>query len=401
MASPPPKRSVGKNRWTTVLITTSMVLIVGIAIATTVLFMRDGGDGGNGTALTHACAACEANGEKVSFGTIEELAKHKEEEHGGDGEAPTPPQPDTLAKLPLKQMVCRVVPGLKIVTDGETVERWYDIFWNLTAAEVQDLSDWEKDNLLIKARDGSFGMGIPPSHGSGFLITSDGHILTNQHVVDHTEKLVENPNILRRFKRHGGYTSIEPQVYVLFDGVSYEAELKHVSKNFDMAILKADIETMPKPHTAFELSASNDVPIISDIFVLGFPGEAERAGLSIEEQRKRMEKLKNHKKITEAFDKNQLTMNSNKGAIGKIKDDEELGRIIQYDCDSAGGNSGGPAVTPDGVVRGIHSWGLNAKDEDAKNKINGAGLLLPMRGEIDGNVGASKVQWVDKPDEEK
>ena len=103
-------------------------------------------------------------------------------------------------------------------------------------------------------------------------------------------------------------------------------------------------------------------------------------------------------KIDEAFDEYQLTMNSNMGAVGKIIEDEELGRIIQYDCPTAGGNSGGPAVTPDGIVRGVHTWGLNAGDKTAKNKINGAGLLLPMRGEIDGAVGTSKVNWVDNPD---
>lgn len=61
-------------------------------------------------------------------------------------------------------------------------------------------------------------------------------------------------------------------------------------------------------------------------------------------------------------------------------------------------------MTPDGIVRGIHTWGMNAqRDKDGKlrvtrTKVNAAGLLLPMRGEIDAAVGASKVQWVDNPD---
>jgi hypothetical protein len=47
---------------------------------------------------------------------------------------------------------------------------------------------------------------------------------------------------------------------------------------------------------------------------------------------------------------------------------------------------------------------MNAqRDKDGKlrvtrTKVNAAGLLLPMRGEIDAAVGASKVQWVDNPD---
>ena len=84
----------------------------------------------------------------------------------------------------------------------------------------------------------------------------------------------ENPEILRRFKLRNGHTSITPKIYVLFDGKSYETELIHVSKNFDVAVLKAIGFTGGTP---FKLSASNDVPTISDIYVLGFPGDSERA----------------------------------------------------------------------------------------------------------------------------
>ena len=97
-------------------------------------------------------------------------------------------------------------------------------------------------------------------------------------------------------------------------------------------------------------------------------------------------------------------MSNSEGAFGKIKDDSERGRIMQYLTPTSGGNSGSPAVTPNGVVRGIHTWGLlerqivGGKVIPPKMRINGAGLLLPMRGEIDGAVGASKVRWIANPD---
>ncbi|MDE0872055.1 MAG: serine protease [Flavobacteriales bacterium] len=366
VSGPRPKKNVKKpSKLKPVLVALSVVLVVGIAVTGTILSMGGGGGGGGGV------------------------------ESEGDDVPGNPPPGRDLASLPVKQMVCRVVPGVKIVSGGETVERWFDYFFDLTLPEAKSLSDWEKKNEVIDWGDGTYGMRTPAAHGSGFLITSDGYILTNRHVVEDSEFLKENPEILRRFKLRNGHTSITPKIYVLFDGKSYETELIHVSKNFDVAVLKAIGFSGGTP---FKLSASNDVPTISDIYVLGFPGDSERAGKGTEEETKQTKKRWRHDTIEGAFDKNQLTMNSNSGTIGKIKDDDELGRIIQYDCPTAGGNSGGPAVTPDGIVRGVHTWGLNAGDKRAKNKINGAGLLLPMRGEIDGAVGASKVNWVDDPD---
>ena len=99
--------------------------------------------------------------------------------------------------------------------------------------------------------------------------------------------------------------------------------------------------------------------------------------------------------IRDAFDQTQLTLKHHAGSLNHVRDDTKMGRVLHHSCQTQKGNSGGPSVTPDGIVRGINTW--NSANPDNPNNM--AALLLPMRGEIDGALGpsASRIEWVRSP----
>jgi S1-C subfamily serine protease len=149
---------------------------------------------------------------------------------------------------------------------------------------------------------------VPASSGSGFFLDSDGHVVTNQHVVD------------------GGmeYT------VVLSDGQEEPATLIGADANSDVAVLRVD---GPVPAVAV-LGDSTDLLPGQPVLALGSPlGTFSNT-------------------VTEGII----------SALGRTVPDDnggpELLNLIQHDAAINPGNSGGPLVTLDGDVVGINTLGL-------------------------------------------
>jgi serine protease Do len=149
--------------------------------------------------------------------------------------------------------------------------------------------------------------------GTGFIISSDGEIATNAHVV-------------------ADATKIE---VVFSDGSSAPAKVLGVDRTDDLAVVKVDKTGL----TALPLGNSSDLRIGEPVVAIG-NALALTGGPSATEG------------IVSALDR---TIDTNDG--------EHLTHLLQTDAAINPGNSGGPLLTLDGKVVGINSAG----SQDAQN----------------------------------
>ena len=151
-------------------------------------------------------------------------------------------------------------------------------------------------------------------HGSGCLVSPDGYIVTNAHVVGDDE-----------------------QVKVLLaDGTTATGKVVRVNADMDLALVKMEAEGLP----AFTLPAAGVADIGSDVFAIGAPADKE------------------------------LSQTVTKGIISGRRKVE--GRsFLQTDVSINGGNSGGALVARSGQLVGI----VNAKL--VGRGIEGIGFAIP------------------------
>lgn len=146
--------------------------------------------------------------------------------------------------------------------------------------------------------------------GTGFIITSDGLVVTNKHVVD-------NPRA-------------EYQVFTQ-DGKNYKAKVKAKDPLNDLAVLEINGKNLP----VADLGNSEDLKIGQRVIAIGnalgeFQNTVTTGVVSAKER--------------------SLTAT---GAFGQTT--EELQGLIQTDASINPGNSGGPLINLDGQVVGINT----------------------------------------------
>ncbi len=160
------------------------------------------------------------------------------------------------------------------------------------------------------------------SSGSGFVITADGYIVTNYHVIS-------------------GADSVE----VMFDdGASYDAEIIGGDEDFDIAVIKIEAEDL-RP---VAVGNSNEVQVGDNIAVIGNPlGE--------------------------------LDFSMSRGIVSMcnraINVDGTPFNMIQIDASINPGNSGGPLFNAAGEVIGIVSAKYSSY---ASTTVEGLGFAIPI-----------------------
>ena len=163
------------------------------------------------------------------------------------------------------------------------------------------------------------------STGSGFIISADGYVITNQHVVDEGDEIV----------------------VVTHDRVEHPATLVGSDAGNDIAVLK--IEGKNLPHVTL---GSSDALIVGDqVAAIGNPlGELTST----------------------------LTVGyvSGKGRYVSTASYSSLS-MIQTDCAINSGNSGGPLFNMKGEVVGITSAKYSGQSNSGAN-IEGIGFAIPM-----------------------
>lgn len=192
-----------------------------------------------------------------------------------------------------------------------------DIYYNLACKQVVGIqSDITATNI--------FGMTASASvSGSGFVISEDGYILTNYHVIEDAYS--------------GGY-----EIKVMFyNGDSYTAEVKGFDRNNDIAVLKIEAEGL----NAAELGTSDSLFVGDTVYAVGNPlGELNYSMTS---------------GMVSATDR-------------LITTEEGTMTMFQFDAAVNQGNSGGPVYNVYGQVVGV----VTAKSRE--DGTEGLGFAIPI-----------------------
>ena len=201
--------------------------------------------------------------------------------------------------------------------------------------------------------DGSEGEDVA-STGTAFLISSDGYLLTNKHVVEQIANL-RNARLLLKKLRDELLMELTPSVWVFFGKQKYPAEIIALSDNHDLAILKINRQHTPY----FRLAGSDSLPRGRKVIACGFPGAAQQP-LSPEEalrkfNRETLTKLPKTK-IETHFSARDFEYITTEGTVSRVTtEDGGTRRWIQHTASVNAGNSGGPLLDENGLVVGINT----------------------------------------------
>ena len=200
-----------------------------------------------------------------------------------------------------------------------------DIYYNNVNSVVGIKSETKSENIFGQTT-------VNASSGTGIILTSDGYILTNNHVIE------------------DGTTF----VVTLFNGTKYDAVVVGAEKSNDVAVLKIDAEGLQP--AVFGDTA--EVVVGEDVIVIGNPlGE--------------------------------LTFSLSRGVVSALNRaiNEDGTPIIVFQIDAAvnEGNSGGPAFDARGHVIGM----VTAKVK--KNLIEGIGFCIPINDAL--NIATQLIEY--------
>ncbi len=162
--------------------------------------------------------------------------------------------------------------------------------------------------------------------GSGFIITADGYILTNYHVIS-------------------GYSSVTVATY---DNETYDAKVIGYDESNDIAVLKIDAENL-RPVT---LGDSDSLRVGDTVLAIGNPLGELTFSLT--------------KGIVSALSRNVRTGNGNAMSL------------IQTDCSINSGNSGGALFNTKGEVIGITNAKYSSSGMSSEAEIDNIGFAIPI-----------------------
>jgi len=198
------------------------------------------------------------------------------------------------------------------------------------------------------------------SSGTCFVVSGNGHLLTNRHVIEEVADLRRS----QQFKRFLGTNVLEaePKIWVYLNKQRHEARILHVDDDYDLGILQISTSTP----TYFDLSSAEKIPRQTRIAAYGFPGVV-RGRLTDDEIGREIERKGRWSDSARTIDfyykARDLEFSSSSGTISRMLN-EEVGRTsverrawIEHTATINPGNSGGPLVGENGTVVGINTLG--------------------------------------------
>ncbi len=239
--------------------------------------------------------------------------------------------------------------------------------------------------------------------GTGFIVTPDGYMVTNAHVVETNEEqlytnfarnalndyAVQGTNAFAAEMRRSGYqmnqTEWENLANAYYDLLAQTMEVSNLQTRYwgyignvtpgsdvsargvaldvrkvgestpgkDIAILKMDLTNLP----TVTLGNDEDLRTGDPVYAMGYPAVATLSGTL---------------NVSQAIQEPTLTQ----GIISARKQMAGGWSILQTDADIHGGNSGGPLFNADGEVIGVNTFGMI--DPDTGVDVSGINFAIPI-----------------------
>jgi|GEM_PF-385624 len=175
---------------------------------------------------------------------------------------------------------------------------------------------------IIASSESSY-YGFVQSSGTGIIMTSDGYIITNCHVIQNA-------------------TNVS---VVLMNGEEYKAKVIGADSRSDIAVIKIDAKGLK----AAEFGNSDELKVGDPVVAIGNPLGLELMG---------------------------TTTNGIVSAINRdVLVDERIMTLIQTNAAINSGNSGGPLINKFGQVIGINTLKMN----DYATNVEGLGFAIPTK----------------------
>ena len=180
--------------------------------------------------------------------------------------------------------------------------------------------------------------------GSGFILTSDGYIVTNYHVVEEASDIK----------------------VTTYDNKSYDAKLVGYDESNDVAVLKVDAQNL----TPVVLGDSDQMNVGDNVVAIGNPlGELSFS----------------------------LTSGSVSALNRKVTISNSIMNLIQTDCTINSGNSGGALFNSHGEVIGITNAKYSNNGDSSSASIENIGFAIPINSVRDIITSIIENGYIEKP----
>lgn len=195
----------------------------------------------------------------------------------------------------------------------------------------------------------SFGTSTATAQGSGIIISNDGYILTNNHIVNSTSTSYY----------YEVSAANKVQVYLYNDETAYEGKIIGTDEQTDLAIIKIEKEGL----IAAELGDSSSIKVGEFAMAVGNPLGMQSS----------------------------VSVGVISGTEREITSDGKLFKVIQTDAAINSGNSGGALVNSKGQVIGLNTLKMSGTG------IEGMGFAIPINSTKDISEQLIKYSKVKRP----